>query len=180
MQQNTHNCPACGRGFKGIQDYPFVRILSFERLLMPEVMDYTSSAAAERQLALRRSERFDGNSRRRVGIYMTPEIVRACKTPDVAEYLTHLETLPGQDLIPNELLPPLRADQYFKWAYPVVDTSIYLSLTDPEPPTEDRGTAELQVHCEGPNLGSAGGRTLQPLGAIALLCYQGRLAKAFR
>jgi hypothetical protein len=36
--------------------------------------------------------------------------------------------------------------------------------------------AEVQIHCKGPNLGSAGGPTLQRLGAIARLRYEGLLA----
>ena len=36
------------------------------------------------------------------------------------------------------------------------------------------------MYCDGPNLGSAGGPTLQPLGAIARLHYRGLLAEGFQ
>jgi hypothetical protein len=180
MDQNTHHCPTCGRQFRSILDYPFVIVLSFERMPIPEAIDLLSAAAARKRLAQRRTELLDQRSILEDGINMTPEIVRACNTPAVSEYLSHLSTLTGQEVNPHQLLPPLKAHGYFKWAYPVADTGIYLSLTDSSPPTEDMGTAEVQMHCDGLNLGSAGGPTLQRLGAIALLRYKGLLNKAFR
>ena len=77
-------------------------------------------------------------------------------------------------------LKPQRPRICHKWAYPVGDVGIYLSLADAVIQTGDTGTAEIQVHCDGPNLGSAGGPTLQPLGAIARLHYQGLLIEGFR
>jgi hypothetical protein len=87
--------------------------------------------------------------------------------------------MPGQEVAPRQLLPPLKPSGRFNWAYPVADTGIYLSLNDAVDQTGDKRTAEIRVHCDGPNLGSAGGPTLQPLGAIALLHYQGRVAEGF-
>ena len=87
--------------------------------------------------------------------------------------------MPGQEVPPRKLLPPLKPSGRFKWAYPAGDTGIYLSLADAVVQTGDTGTAEIQVHCDGPNLGSAGGPTLQPLGAIARLHYQGLLVEGF-
>jgi len=115
-----------------------------------------------------------------MGINLTPEIVRACNTAEVSDYLAHLATLQGTEVVPRQLVPPFEADRYFKWAHPVPDTMIYVSLTDPTPPTSDKGAAAVQVHSKGPNLGSAGGPTLQPLGDIALVHYQGLLTQAFR
>jgi len=80
---------------------------------------------------------------------------------------------------PRQLLPPLKPSGRFKWAYPAGDTGIYLSLADAVVQTGDTGTAEIQVHCDGPNLGSAGGPTLQPLGAIARMHHQGLLVEGF-
>ena len=59
---------------------------------------------------------------------------------------------------------------------PVAETGIYLSLADSEVSADNARIAEVQVHCDGPNLGSAGGPTLQPLGAVARLHYEGLLA----
>ena len=54
-----HHCPACGREFKDILDFPRVRILEFERLPIPEAIDSMSGAAAEKRLARSRAERAD-------------------------------------------------------------------------------------------------------------------------
>ena len=177
-----HHCPACGREFKHILDYPRVRILAFERLPIPESVDYWSAAVAEKRLARRRAEPLGPDAaggRRQAGINMTPVIAQACNTGEVQEYLARLEALSGREIAPHELLPPLAADGYFKWAYPVAKTGIYLSLSDSEAPTDDTRVAEVEVHCDGPNMGSAGGPTFQPLGAIARLRYQGLLAAGF-
>ena len=79
----------------------------------------------------------------------------------------------------------MKAHGYFKWAYPVTGSGIYLSLIDGEnnsgiaenqtATNDGLRSAEVEVYCDGPNLGSAGGATLQPLGAIALVTYQGLL-----
>ena len=179
MDQPTNHCPACGRPFGSILDYPLVRILAFERLPIPEALDYLSPAAAAKTLK-RRRESVDPSTWSPDGINRTPEIARACDTAEVREYLARLATMPGQEVVPRQLLPPFNASGRFKWAYPVGDTGIYLSLADAGAQTGDKRTAEVQVHCDGPNLGSAGGPTLQPLGAIALLHYQGLLAEGFR
>jgi hypothetical protein len=47
-------------------------------------------------------------------------------------------------------------------------------LTKASRPPADR-TAEVQILCDGPNLGAARGPTLQPLGAIARVEYVGVL-----
>ncbi len=175
-----HHCPACGREFKSILDYPVVRILSFERLPIPEAVDYLSAAAAAKRLARQRMEPVDPGAGWHEGINMTPAIARACGRSEVQDYLNRLSTLPGQEVVPHQLLPSLQVHRYFKWAYPISDTGIYLSLSDSDAPTGGGRTAEVRVHCVGPNFGSAGGPTLQPLGAIARLRYQGLLVEGFR
>lgn len=179
MAHRTDHCPACGRPFKSILDYPLVRVLAFEQLPLPELVDYLSPAAATKTVK-RRRESFDPSTWEPEGINRTPEIARACNRPEVRKYLARLATMSGQEVEPRGLLPPFKASGRFKWAYPVGDTGIYLSLTDAEAQAGDTRTAAVQVYCDGPNLGSAGGPTLQPLGAIALLHYQGLLAEGFR
>lgn len=185
---HPHHCPACGREFKHILEYPRVRVLGCERLPIPEAVDYWSAAAVEKKMARRRGEQQEfaapGEAgeewlRRQDGINMTPVVAEALNRAAVQEYLARLTELAGQEVAPQELLPPLAAHGYFKWAYPVAETGLYLSLSDSEAPTDDARLAEVQVHCEGPNLGSAGGATLQPLGAIARLRYQGLLAAGY-
>lgn len=180
MHEQSHNCPACSRQFRNIQDYPYVRIVSFKRMPIPEAIDYTSGTAAEKRLSKQRAKSSGPNGLMHDGINMTPKIELVCNTDEVLKYLTYLSTLSGHEIIPNKLLPPFKAHGYFKWAYPVSDTGIYLSMTDSAPPIDGKGIAEIQLHCVGPNLGSAGGPTLQRLGTIALLHYQGLLTKPFR
>ena len=178
--KDIHHCPACGRAFKSILDYPRIRVLSFERLGIPEAIDYWSAAATAKRLARQRIEPPDSGRGWQEGINVTPAIVRACDTKEVQSYLSHLAALPSQQVAPDRLLPPLQSDRHFKWVYPIPGTGIYLSLADAEVPADEGRIAEIQVHCEGPNLGSAGGPTLQPLGAIARLRYEGLLRETFR
>lgn len=175
MPRSKPACPCCQRPFRSILDYPRVRILSFERLPVPEAVDTMSAAAAEKWLARRQKaedeERID---LRREGINLTPAIEEACRTPAVVDYFEQLAGMVGKTLKPKRLLPTLPAHGMFKWAYPIPGTKLYLSLgEDDETPDE---TAEVLIHCKGPNMGSAGGPTMQILGPIARLGFQGLLA----
>ena len=175
MDAHRETCPTCGRPLKDVQDYPQVLVLGFERLPVPEVIDKFSEAAAQRQ-ARRRVERgAGGGDLPEAGINMTPVVAQACATPEVQGYLSQLESLIGQAVTPSELLPTFPADGRFRCAYPVADTGIYLSLGEAEPAGPGERTAEVEVYSKGPNLGSAGGPTLQALGAIARLRYRGLL-----
>lgn len=60
-------------------------------------------------------------------------------------------------------------------AYPVADTGIYLAPAEAETTTEAGRVAEVEVLCDGPNMGSAGGPTLQSPGAVARIRYEGLL-----
>ena len=176
MDEQADRCPACHRTFEGVLDYPRVRVLSFTRLPIPEALDYMSAAAAAKTLRHQRDDtRHRGGPGRRA-INRTPEIDRACDTPAAREYLSCLLALPGREVDPRQLLPPFPPHSLFRWAHPIPDTSIYLSLRDVDHSTRNQRATEIQVHCQGPNMGSAGGPTLQPLGAIAELSYEGLLA----
>ena len=175
---DQHHCPTCGREFKDILDYPRVRILDFERLPIPEAIDTFSGAAAEKRMARWTAERSDPDalpSLREDGINMTPVIAQACERSEVQDYFTRLAAVRGREVGPRELLPPLPAHGIFKRAYPVADTGIYLALSDAKASTEAGRVAEVEVLCDGPNMGSAGGPTLQSLGAVARLRYEGLL-----
>lgn len=177
MADFSERCPCCGRPFEQVCDYPRVRVLSFERLPIPEAVDDMSDAAAQKALEWHRRNP-DENDWSRRGINRTPEIERACQTPQVCEYLDRLADLAGHDAEPSDLLPQVPADRIFKGAYPVVDTPIFLSLTEADPSADGARTAEVQTLCQGPSLGSAGGPTLMHLGAIARLTYRGLLKPA--
>lgn len=176
---SLHQCPTCGREFTQILDYPRVRVLDFERLPIPDVVGCWSEASIGGRLSQLTTEHFGPDTpcdSRQDEINMTSLVARACNMSDVQDYLVRLEMMRGREVAPTELLPPLTAHGHFKWAYPIADTGIYLSLSDSKNPADDSRIAEVQVHRDGPNLGSAGGPTLQPLGAIACLRYHGLLA----
>ena len=173
-----HHCPACGREFKDILDYPRVRILEFERLPIPEAVDSFSEAAAKKRLARWRARQAEPDalpSLREDGINMTPVIAQACERSEVQDYFARLAAMRGREVVPKELLPPFPPDGIFKRAYPVADTGLYLSLSESETSTEAERVTDVEVFCDGPNMGSAGGPTLQSLGAVARLRYEGLL-----
>jgi hypothetical protein len=91
------------------------------------------------------------------------------------EYLERLSKLANQIVDPAELKPPFPPSGRFKWAHPVPKTKLFLSLTEEKPDDTAEGVAVVEVYCDGPNMGSAGGPTLQALGAIGRLHYQGLL-----
>jgi hypothetical protein len=175
MSRTTHRCPSCNREFRNVTDYPKVLLLSVKRLAIPEAVDFFSDRAAEKAMKRIREELLETGHLKQGGINMTPEIARARQHPEVTAYLDSLDKMIGQEVEPHKLLPPFKPHGVFKWAHPVPSTEIFLSLGDDERPTEDQGTAAVQLHSPGPSLGSAGGPTLQPLGAIALLAYRGLL-----
>jgi hypothetical protein len=109
------------------------------------------------------------------GINRTPEIASLCAQAEVQEYLERLASLTGQILDPAQLKPPFEPSGRFKWAHPVPQTKLFLSLTEEKPEDTSDGAAVVEVYCDGPNMGSAGGPTLQRLGSIGRLYYQGLL-----
>jgi hypothetical protein len=174
----VENCPTCGRAFNSVKDYPRVRVLAFERLPIPEAIDDMSWAAAEKRLARRQKNRDEAENPREVGINLTPAIAAACEKPKVQAYFNQLAALVNQEVAPAQLLPQFKAHGMFRWAYPVRETNLYLALKDAEPlPTGERVT-EVQVYSDGPNMGSAGGPTLQQLGPVARIRYRGLLESA--
>jgi len=164
-------CPTCGRKFKSIRDYPRVLVLSFERLPIPEAVDRFSGEAAEKWLARKRSEGRAADD----GINRTPEIAKACALAEVQEYRERLAQLTGQIVAPADLKPPFEPSGRFKWAHPIPKTKLFLSLTEEKSEDVSDGLAVVEVHCDGPNMGSAGGPTLQRLGPIFRIRYQGLL-----
>jgi hypothetical protein len=174
-----HQCPACHRTFESVFDYPAIKLTGFERLPVPEAIDDMSAAAAEKRVSAMRNAPTTHNAFLTGGINMTPAIERACSKPLTEEYLSQLEALVGQELRPQALLPGIPPDRVFRRVYPVEDTGIYISVDDSGPNDAGERHAEVGVYCEGPNLGSAGGPTLQRLGAIAILRYEGLLADGF-
>ncbi|MDZ4687872.1 MAG: hypothetical protein SH850_22595 [Planctomycetaceae bacterium] len=168
-------CPTCGRAFTTFRDFPLLEIVGFERLPIPETIDSVSAEAATRRMARLRADPASLVSGREDGINMTPAIAQATETAEVTEYLDRLRALAGTTVVPTDLLPPLKAHGMFAWAYLIPGTELCLGIDDDESSGPIERIAEVQLYCAGPNLGSAGGPTLQPLGAIARIHYRGLL-----
>jgi hypothetical protein len=175
LNQYAVHCPTCGREFNDVNDYPRVRVLAFERLPIPEAVDEMSEAAAERWLARRRNEPNGGDLRHDRGINMTPAIAEACSRPDVQAYFEQGEQLVNQEVEPGRLRPSWSAYRVFRRAHRIGDTGLCLSLHEAEPAQNGERLCQLLVCCDGPNMGSAGGTTLQELGPIAKIHYRGIL-----
>ena len=172
-----HHCPACGHKFKDILDFPRVRILEFGRLPIPEAMDSMSAAEAEKHL---RDGGQGGRGRklRQVladGINMTQVIAQACERSEVQDYFARLAAMPGPRLASQDLMPPFPVDGIFKRAYPWPTPASTCRSPKSEISTETARVTDVEVFCDGPNMGSAGGPTLQSLGAVARLRYEGLL-----
>ncbi len=155
-----------------MQDYPAVLVLRVDVLPIPEELDYWSEEAAAARLTRVR----EGEDRLRenlVGINRTPEIASAYESEAVQKYLRALESYQGQEVAPDKLALPLKPDGYFRWAHPIPASGLYISLAEAEPDSAGR-ICQVVFHCKGPNLGSGGGPTLQALGPVAAIHYQGR------
>jgi hypothetical protein len=187
-------CPACGRGFRVINDYPRVEVLGFELLPLPETIDTFSSAASALQAKAHRSGRAEAWD---VGINVTPKLAEACSEEQVEQYLAALQQLVGCEIDPKDLMPRWRADSYFSFAHPL-DTKttpddssrhnrLYMAVAEPfdddvdaAPAANGERFAHVVIYGDGINFGSGGGPTLQRLGVIARLRYRGLLKSEFR
>lgn len=166
----VQQCPCCQRPFQRITDYPLVFVKEVEVLAVPEVVDSASEEAARAWIRLANDP--SGPRQSQPGINRTPEVAVAYEK--LQDYFRAVVNLKGQTIEPNRLNPPFTPDRYFRWAYPIPGTDLFVSLRDRETTALER-TCEVEIHGRGPNLGSAGGPTLQPFGSVARITYKGRL-----
>jgi len=110
------------------------------------------------------------------GINLTPQIAEVLGMPRIQDYFRWLESLVGKTVKPRVLLPPGAAHGTFRFAHPLRETGLYLAVEESEEGSPTCRPADIEVLSGGPNLGSAGGRALQPLGAVARIGYEGLLA----
>jgi len=164
----SESCPCCGRAFEGMTDYPLVEIRRVEILPIPEALDTSSDEVAEKWLASSREAATGEVSR--PAINRTPEIAAAIEA--LRDYFGKLKTYVGHEAQPSELEPPFPADSVFKWAHRVPDSKLFVALREA---ADRQAVSQVVVYCRGPSLGSAGGRTLQPLGPLVAIGYSGRL-----
>jgi hypothetical protein len=164
------------RPFEKLLDYPKVLVHKVEIHRVAEVIDWLSEEASKVRLASR--DTLDDELAERKfslqGINRTPEIAAAYESKPVQNYFGTLLSLEGKIVSPRELLPKLEPDKTFKHAYPLPGTKLYLVLSEAAPQQEER-IAQVAAYSMGPNLGSAGGPTLQHLAALASIYYEGRL-----
>ena len=174
MESPPERCPTCERPLRSVLDFPVVRVLNVERLPIPEAVDTISEEAAVKRMQRWRHTP-DKPRAMDDGINRTPEIARACQTEAVKEYFDQLSGLMGHEIAPGEVLPKWKPHASFKWAYPVPGMQLYLAIN--EQPVSDVGqrSAAVQILCDGPNMGSAGGPSLQPLGDVLRIDYLGVL-----
>jgi Uma2 family endonuclease len=173
MNDLAPSCPTCGRGFTTALDYALIDVVSVERLPVPEAVDEYSGVAQRKRMERRRRTGVDALHD---GINLTPQIEQLCQQAEVIAYFEQISALKGQRIRPQQLLPPMSPSSSFRWAHPVSETGLYLALTEAQPAGDTRVT-EISVHTDGPNLGSAGGPTLQFLGPLLRVGYRGCLAK---
>lgn len=159
-----------------MQDYPLVFVQRVDVLPIPEVMDYWSEEAARARLI--RAQSSEDESLKQpgelTGINRTPEVALAYESETVQDYFHTLKSYAGQEVAPDRLAPQLEPDGYFRRAYRIPGTQLYLSFAEAEPEGGAR-ICRVVFHGKGPNFGSAGGPTLQELGAVAAIHYEGRL-----
>lgn len=168
-------CPTCLRPFEKMPDYPLIFVRKVEVHPVSEVLDYLSPEAHEVKIA---REHVLGDESHELklrlqGINRTPEIAAAYETEPVKKYFQALKSYEGKLMSPDELVPKLVSDKYFKGAYPLPGTKLYLTLSEAKPKRESR-ISQVICCCKGPNLGSAGGPTLLHLAALASVHYEGR------
>ncbi len=92
-------------------------------------------------------------------------------------YLDSLEGLVGREVPKAELLRQFPRDGYFRFAFNIPDTVYKLMFDEKGKTPAGLRVAELQLMGEGPNLGSAGGPTIQGLAKVGHLEYEGRTKK---
>ena len=168
-------CPACLRPFEKMLDYPLILVRKVEVHRVSEVIDFFSEEAQKARTARGRALDDESSEKKSSlqGINRTPEIARAYESEHVQKYFQAIQSQQGKLLPPRELLPTLEPDKYFKWAYPLPGTKLYLTLFEATPQPGGR-IAQVMCCSKGPNLGSAGGPTLQHLAALASIHYEGR------
>ncbi|MBS3086897.1 hypothetical protein J4422_04310 [Candidatus Pacearchaeota archaeon] len=201
---DNDKCPTCEREFQGLQDYPLIYVAKFERVEIPTdlVLPFYDAAifvgpnsdAVNKRPPQEVLEFFKKNEREKgyvhngwkwslkgkwdIGNYHREQpdqrpIVVAKLNP----YLETLDSLVGKEVEKSQLLPNFEREGYFRYAFNIPDTAYQLMFYEQEKTPVGLRIAELKLMGEGPNLGSAGGPTIQALAKIGHLEYEGRIRK---
>lgn len=172
-------CPACRRPFRSVLDFPIVVIEKFEQLPPPEAIDRFSREARSKRWSRRSGEADRERRPFEDGINATPEIAAVLDGEAVRGYFHGLENAVGHAAPPDRLLPPWKAHDYFRGAYPIPQTRFLLSLREAEDSSPTARFAVIKILCDGINFGSGGGPTLSVLGDVARIEYRGLLEEGY-
>lgn len=158
------HCPTCHRTFEKMTDYPKVIVDRIEFpdtgiIAHPNAWNPINAIEVWKQLA---------------------------QDTSLHSYLQQLRNVTLKTKTdPETLLPRLESQGYFKWAFtikeggwkpnsnPDWESGYYLGFQNGNYAEEANGISEVILYTEGPNMGSAGGPTLQGVGTIAKIYYQG-------
>ena len=200
----TDKCPTCEREFQSLEDCPLIYVSIFNRGSIPTDLkfpfyDWTifvgpnSEACNERPpaevLKFFKSNKkakefgYDGWKWTLEGKWENGHYHR--ENPDQKEiivarlnpYLDSLDSLVGREVPKADLLPQFPGDGCFRYAFGIPDTAYQLMFDEQGKTLAGLRIAELQLMGEGPNLGSAGGPTIQSLAKVGHLEYEGRVRK---
>ncbi len=89
-------------------------------------------------------------------------------------YLDQLAGLVGKEVPILQLLPKFERNGYFGWSFNIPETDYNLNFSEEET-NSNMKRANITILGEGPNMGSAGGPTLEELATVGKLDYEGRL-----
>lgn len=160
-------CPTCRRPFRSVLDYPAVIVERFEELPVPQSEGATSA---------RERKRFRSPIERLYERDRGPDIINALSRDVVRRYFNDLSKLVGQEVDPQRLRPGWKAHDDSRTSHPIPETKLFLALLESDASSENQGIVEVQVLCDGFNMGSAGGAMLWVLGPVARIRYRGLLA----
>ncbi len=156
IKMTPENCPACGKELTELRDFPRVEVKSVELQTLPnEVLRWRS------KLGVHPLPKIDISEENRAVVNSEP----------VQEYLDTLGQKSGSEVESSEILPPFE-EGMFPWAFAIPDSSYFLSINNEEG-KEDVARVRLWGH--GPNMGSAGGPTLQAYVDLAKIEFKGKL-----
>jgi len=168
------NCPTCLRPFTDVRDYPVTTVTKIEFPDHGIVLDTCTWASG--------GYRLDAEALQ-IGETAWNEI---SGNTALQEYLSGLKGISEQvpqKLKPEDLLPHWPKDSYYQHAYPIPGN---FESTDSAKrygwnkyyicESTDEGISKVALWTKGPNMGSAGGPSIQQVGVVATIHFQGNIA----
>lgn len=198
-------CPTCDRKFERAEDYPLIYVAKFERVEIPAdlVLPFfdwdvfvgpNSECTRNKKPPKAVLDSFKKNPKQEsyvnegwkwalrgkwdTGSYHREQLdQRPIVVAELDPYLKKLEGLVGKEVPKTEILPQFDKDGCFRYAFNIPGTAYQLFFDEQEKTPAGLRNTMLQLMGEGPNLGSAGGPTIQALASIGRLEYEGRIRK---